>query len=64
MALNDTLFKGRLLRICPKRTNIPGLSMASRGKVRGRGGRFRGTSRGVGKRGGRRGRGGRRVFNE
>ncbi|KAF1742666.1 hypothetical protein MXB_1113 [Myxobolus squamalis] len=56
MALNETLFKGRILKICPKRTNIPGLSttrrVSSRGRGRGgiRGGRYgarRGRGRGV-----------------
>ncbi|ODV60997.1 RNA-binding domain-containing protein, partial [Ascoidea rubescens DSM 1968] len=49
--LNDTLFRGRQLKVVPKRTNVPGLN-------RGRGG-FRGRrARGRGYRGGFRGRGG------
>ncbi|KII69551.1 Embryonic polyadenylate-binding protein 2-B [Thelohanellus kitauei] len=56
MALNETLFKGRLLKICPKRTNIPGLSASrgthTRGRGRGRGGIFKVSRRPI-----RRGRG-------
>ncbi len=53
-ALNDSLFRNRLLKVLPKRTNIPGFN----GNVRGRGGRggFRGGMRG-GFRGRARGRG-------
>ncbi|KOS16126.1 rnp domain protein [Malassezia pachydermatis] len=51
--LNESLFRGRLLKVTPKRTNVPG--MATRGRGRGRGG-FRGGYRG-GFRGGYRGRG-------
>ncbi|KAI8082998.1 uncharacterized protein BX664DRAFT_339577 [Halteromyces radiatus] len=39
VALNESLFRGRLLKVTPKRTNVPGF--ASRGRGRGRGG-FRG----------------------
>ncbi|KAF0990302.1 hypothetical protein HZS_4945, partial [Henneguya salminicola] len=53
LALNDTLFKGRMLKICPKRTNIPGLSTTTRGSFRGRG---RGSAR-IGRFTARRGRG-------
>lgn len=51
--LNESLFRGRLLKVTPKRTNVPGMS--ARGRGRGRGG-FRGGYRG-GFRGGYRGRG-------
>merc|ERR1711931_271496 len=41
--LNDSLFKGRQIKVTPKRTNIPGMSTTnrfprSRGRGRGRGG--------------------------
>ncbi|KAI8885407.1 RNA-binding domain-containing protein [Backusella circina FSU 941] len=39
VALNESLFRGRLLKVTPKRTNVPGFS--ARGRGRGRGG-FRG----------------------
>lgn len=57
--LNESLFRGRLLKVTPKRTNVPG--MGARG-FRGRGYRgyrgFRGSFRGRGSRGrGFRGRG-------
>ena len=46
MALNESLFRNRLLKVTPKRTNIPGFSArgrGGRGMPRGRGGRgFRG----------------------
>lgn len=42
--LNESLFRGRLLKVTPKRTNFPGL--AARGRGRGRG--FRGGFRGRG----------------
>lgn len=51
--LNESLFRGRLLKVTPKRTNVPGMS--ARGRGRGRGG-YRGGYRG-GFRGGYRGRG-------
>ncbi|KAG0379388.1 cytoplasmic RNA-binding protein [Mortierella sp. AD032] len=35
MVLNDSLFRARLIKVTPKRTNIPG--MAARGRGRGRG---------------------------
>uniref|UniRef100_A0A0M3I6S8 RRM domain-containing protein n=1 Tax=Ascaris lumbricoides TaxID=6252 RepID=A0A0M3I6S8_ASCLU len=36
MALNETLFHGRQIKVCPKRTNRPGLSATNR-RPRGRG---------------------------
>lgn len=39
VALNESLFRARLLKVTPKRTNVPGFS--ARGRGRGRGG-FRG----------------------
>lgn len=50
MAMDDSLFKGRQIKVIPKRTNIPGISSTNRGPrgasaVRGRGGR--GAYRGV-----------------
>ncbi|KAH9453949.1 hypothetical protein MJO28_006938 [Puccinia striiformis f. sp. tritici] len=36
--LNDSLFRGRQIKVTPKRTNVPGLSRG-RGRGRGRGGR-------------------------
>lgn len=50
--LNDSLFKGRQIKVTPKRTNIPGLSTTnrfprSRGRGRGRGG-YGGYSGGYG----------------
>jgi len=62
LVLNESVFKGRNIKVVPKRTNIPGMSRGGRG---GRGG-FRGrgafggrgfTPRGGGYRGGYRGRG-------
>ncbi|EPZ34386.1 RNA-binding domain-containing protein [Rozella allomycis CSF55] len=45
MALNESLFKGRLLKVLPKRTNIPGFNRGKwRGRARGRGG-YRGRGR-------------------
>ncbi|ORY78381.1 hypothetical protein BCR35DRAFT_266693, partial [Leucosporidium creatinivorum] len=64
--LNETMFRGRLLKVTPKRTNVPGMSARGRGRGgRGRGG-YRGGYQGHGgfspySRGGRgrgRGRGG------
>lgn len=45
LTLNDSVFRGRNLKVNPKRTNIPGFS---RGRGRGRGGArgFRGRGRG------------------
>ncbi|XP_028392410.1 polyadenylate-binding protein 2-like [Dendronephthya gigantea] len=42
-ALTDSLFKGRQIKVVPKRTNQPGISSTDRGFSRGRG---RGRSRG------------------
>ncbi|KAK0742870.1 hypothetical protein B0T18DRAFT_413954 [Schizothecium vesticola] len=62
LVLNESVFKGRPIKVVPKRTNIPGMARGGRG---GRGG-FRGrgafggrgfTPRGGGYRGGYRGRG-------
>ncbi|KAI0406482.1 RNA-binding domain-containing protein [Xylaria palmicola] len=59
LVLNDSVLKGRNIKVTPKRTNIPGMS---RGRGRGRGGYGRGFGRGGyaprgGYRGGYRGRG-------
>ena len=43
MALNESLFHNRLIKVVSKRTNVPGMS---RGRGRGRGGRGRGGFRG------------------
>ncbi|RCH84421.1 cytoplasmic RNA-binding protein [Rhizopus azygosporus] len=40
VALDNSLFRARLLKVSPKRTNVPGFS--ARGRGRGRGGAFRG----------------------
>lgn len=61
LVLNESVFKGRNIKVVPKRTNLPGMS---RGRGRGRGGRgFYGGRGGFpprgGFRGGYRGRGGR-----
>lgn len=57
LVLNESLFKGRNIKVTPKRTNIPGMT---RGRGRGgfRGGRGRGSFPRGGYRGGYRGRGG------
>ena len=56
-ALHESLFRNRQLKVCPKRTNIPGFNAAMSGRGRGRGsyrGGFpRGGFRGAGPRGGR-----------
>ncbi|KAK4191118.1 RNA-binding domain-containing protein [Podospora australis] len=67
LVLNDSLFKGRNIKVEPKRTNLPGMSRGGRGRgggFRGRGGGFGGFGRGGGGmyrgggyRGGYRGRG-------
>lgn len=44
--LNESLFRGRLLKVTPKRTNLPGMSARGRGRGRGRGG-YRGGYQGV-----------------
>jgi len=51
LVLNDSVFKGRNIKVVPKRTNIPGMSARGRGR-----GGFRGGGRGFG--GGYGGRGG------
>ncbi|VEU24041.1 DEKNAAC105265 [Brettanomyces naardenensis] len=51
LQLNDSLFKGRMLKVTEKRTNLPGFSRGrGRGRARGRGfrGGFRGRARGRG----------------
>ncbi len=48
LVLNESLFKGRNIKVVPKRTNLPGMS---RGRGRG-GGSFRGAPRGAFGRGG------------
>merc|ERR1712036_34558 len=50
MALDDSLFRGRQIKVLPKRTNRPGISSTNR-PPRGRGG-FRGGQRGYRGRGG------------
>lgn len=45
LVLNESLFKGRNIKVTPKRTNVPGMS-------RGRGGRGRGGRGGFGRGGG------------
>lgn len=52
LVLNESLFKGRNIKVTPKRTNVPGMS-----RGRGRGG-FRGGRGGPGGRGGFNPRGG------
>ncbi|ANB13829.1 Sgn1p [Sugiyamaella lignohabitans] len=55
LLLNESIFRGRPLKVTPKRTNIPGMSARGRGRG-GRGGRgYRGGFRG-------RGRGGYRPY--
>lgn len=49
MVLNESLFRARLIKVTPKRTNVPG--MAARGRGRGRGG-YRGGFAGHGAYGG------------
>ncbi|RKF72049.1 Polyadenylate-binding protein 2 [Golovinomyces cichoracearum] len=58
LVLNESVFKGRNLKVVPKRTNIPGMSRGrGRGGFRGRGYAGRGgyVPRGGGYRGGFRG---------
>lgn len=60
LVLNDSIFRGRPLKIVPKRTNLPSFMLRGRGGFgpRGRGGRGGGYyARGGGYRGGFRGRG-------
>ncbi|KAM0287235.1 hypothetical protein ACHAQH_000549 [Verticillium albo-atrum] len=61
LVLNESVFKGRNIKVVPKRTNIPGMSRGrGRGGPRGRGGfGGRGGFNPRGYRGGYRGRGGR-----
>lgn len=44
--LNESMFRGRLLKVTPKRTNLPGMGARGRGRGRGRGG-YRGGYQGV-----------------
>ncbi|OJJ63319.1 hypothetical protein ASPSYDRAFT_223406 [Aspergillus sydowii CBS 593.65] len=55
LVLNESVFRGRNLKVVPKRTNLPGMGSRGRGRGRGRG-YGRGGPRG-GYRGGYRGRG-------
>jgi polyadenylate-binding protein 2 len=59
LVLNESVFKGRNIKVTPKRTNVPGMARGrGRGGFRGgRGGFGRGGPRGGGYRGGYRGRG-------
>lgn len=45
LVLNESIFKGRNIKVVPKRTNVPGMSRGARG---GRGG-FRGARGGFGR---------------
>ncbi|RSH81878.1 cytoplasmic RNA-binding protein [Apiotrichum porosum] len=51
LVLNESSFRGRLITVREKRTNVPGMNMTNRGRGRGRGrGRpFRGRGRGRGR---------------
>jgi polyadenylate-binding protein 2 len=50
LVLNESVFRGRALKVVPKRTNMPGMSARGRGRGRGRGGRgYRGGFRGRGR---------------
>ncbi|XP_066569859.1 embryonic polyadenylate-binding protein 2 isoform X2 [Amia ocellicauda] len=51
MALDETLFRGRIIKVLPKRTNMPGISSTDRGSHRGSRPRGRGfrSSRGGGR---------------
>merc|ERR1712021_234059 len=51
MALDDSLFRGRQIKVLPKRTNKPGITTSNR-PPRGRGSGFRGAGRGYRGRGG------------
>lgn len=59
LLLNDTMFRGRQLKVTPKRQNVRGFNMmrGGRGGGRGRGGRGRGRGRGPPRGGFRGGRG-------
>ncbi|XP_076470959.1 polyadenylate-binding protein 2-B-like isoform X2 [Babylonia areolata] len=46
MALDESLFRGRQIKVNPKRTNRPGISSTNRGRARSRGGRGRGYGSG------------------
>ncbi|WVQ78557.1 hypothetical protein IAT38_000643 [Cryptococcus sp. DSM 104549] len=49
LVLNDSMFRGRLLSVKEKRTNVPGMNATNRGRGRGRGrgyGGYRGAPRG------------------
>ncbi|WWC89775.1 uncharacterized protein L201_004701 [Kwoniella dendrophila CBS 6074] len=56
IVLNESMFRGRLITVKEKRTNLPGMNMTNRGRGRGRGG-FRGFRGGGGGFRGGRGRG-------
>ncbi|KAL4954791.1 hypothetical protein BDW69DRAFT_162448 [Aspergillus filifer] len=56
LVLNESVFRGRNLKVTPKRTNLPGMGSRGRGRGRGRGYGRGGFPRG-GYRGGYRGRG-------
>ncbi|KAI0663085.1 hypothetical protein C8Q70DRAFT_1050779 [Cubamyces menziesii] len=45
LAMDNSLFRGRLIKVTPKRTNIPGFN----GRGRGRGGPYRARGRGRGR---------------
>ncbi|RSH93920.1 cytoplasmic RNA-binding protein [Saitozyma podzolica] len=54
LVLNESMFRGRLISVREKRTNVPGLNMTNRGRGRGRGGfrgyrPYRGRGRGRGR---------------
>lgn len=49
MVLNESLFRGRLIKVTAKRTNMPGMAARGRGRGRGRGRPFRGRGRGRGR---------------
>lgn len=49
VVLNESLFRGRLIKVTAKRTNMPGLAARGRGRGRGRGRPFRGRGRGRGR---------------
>ena len=49
MVLNESLFRGRLIKVTAKRTNMPGMAYRGRGRGRGRGRPFRARGRGRGR---------------
>lgn len=58
LVLNESVFKGRNIKVTPKRTNVPGMTRGrGRGSFRGGRGFGRGAPRGGSYRGGYRGRG-------